>query len=320
MRKHLKDLQEVAHYWANRVQPEGEAGNLFYRTSELGSMIYIYGSHFCIARLLPAPSNVVILTTRGYSPSTARHVSIVRRAASHLPLVYCNDPMDNAFRNMGAARRAIRDSLFLADKRGIRQATREGHKAAALRIAEQANAYLAALPEADSRGEQPIDTTDLEAVRARMVEAEQAAVRIRAEQHAAELGDLQESLRQWRAHEIVTRTGLSRLPCALRLHRLDILRGDGTFIAESDRGVIQTSHGAEIPVSFAPRIWRSVQATRAQGVDYVPREPAPMIGAYRLSQIRADGSMVVGCHDIPYSELEGIAQALGYTVNETEGV
>lgn len=49
MRKTLSDRSEVAHYWANKVQPEGKAGNMFY----VGDKIYSYGYHFCIARHVP---------------------------------------------------------------------------------------------------------------------------------------------------------------------------------------------------------------------------------------------------------------------------
>jgi hypothetical protein len=41
------------------------------------------------------------------------------------------------------------------------------------------------------------------------------------------------------------------------------------------------------------------------------------VGHYRLTKIRGDGSMVVGCHDIPYSEIEMIARQLGLKQEQT---
>ena len=35
------------------------------------------------------------------------------------------------------------------------------------------------------------------------------------------------------------------------------------------------------------------------------------LGGYKLTKIRRDGSIVVGCHDIPYAEIEGVAKELG---------
>jgi len=308
MRKVLKNHDEVAHYWANKIQPQGEAGNMYFRDDR----IYSYGAHFCIARHLPG--GAVAFTTRGYSNSTGKHKHITLSAVRHLRVVYCRDPADDARANMQAARERIRDELAFSERARIRQTTRDAHKAAALHIAENANAYLAALPEDERQGQQPVDTSALEAVRAALVAAEEAAARVREEQHAARLVDLQESLAKWRTGEVVVRTGLHSLPVALRI------RWDGAerlANAMPTAVAIQTSHGAEIPVDEAPRIWRSVQAARTRGVEYVPQDPAPAIGVYRLTRIRADGSMVVGCHDIPYSELEMIARELGYTVDET---
>ena len=52
-----------------------------------GDCIYSYGRHFCIARRV---NEVVLLTTRTYSSSTAKHVRLVRSALSEM--VECYDP------------------------------------------------------------------------------------------------------------------------------------------------------------------------------------------------------------------------------------
>lgn len=287
MRTILSSTHEVAHYWANKVQSEGRASALFFR----GDFIYSYGTHFCIARHLP--NGVVAFTTRRYSVTTSAHIYRARGAAHHLQSVYCNDPSDSAAQNMAHARNAIRDALSASEKKGIRQATRDAHKAAALHAAEQANAYLAALPPAETAGTEPIDTSALEGVRAALVAAEDAAKRIHEEQQRARFADLQESLEKWRTGEIIARTGLSSLPPALRLN------GD----------IIQTSHGAEIPVADACKLWGLVLTAIVEKREFtgIPRK----LGVYTLSRIRADGSIVVGCHDIAFAELERMAIALG---------
>lgn len=290
MRNVLRNTHEVAHYWANRTQSEGRAASMFFR----GDKIFSYGAHFCIARHLP--DNVVAFTTRRYSTTTARHIDKVRSAARHLRAVYCNDPTDSALQNMAHARNAIKNALHASEAPRIRQTTRDKFKGEALHIAERANAYLAALPLAERGTEQPIDTSALEQIRASLIAAEQAAERIRAEQHAARLADLQTSLAQWRNHEIIVRTGLHSLPPALRLSH--------------DRETIQTSHGADIPASFAPALWSLVTKVRAAGRD-MPMRGVPC-GAYSLNLVRADGSIVVGCHDIAFAELQGIARQLKY--------
>lgn len=73
-------------------------------------------------------------------------------------------------------------------------------------------------------------------------------------------------------------------------------------------GCIDTSHSAHIPTSDARRLWPVILEVKAGGIDMPFERP---LGLYELRLIRADGSIVVGCHDIPWSELEGIAKQLG---------
>lgn len=79
-RKSLSNHNEVAHIWAQQVQGEGYAGNMFFREDS----IYSYGCHFRIARFVRKNGETVVLfNSAGYSSSTAKHKSIVRRAISH---------------------------------------------------------------------------------------------------------------------------------------------------------------------------------------------------------------------------------------------
>lgn len=294
MRKVLSSHSEVAHYWANRTTSEGRAGNMFFCDGK----IYSYGSHFCIARILP--SGTVAFTTRDYSVSTSKHKSIAQSAARHLAIVYCSDPADSARQNMERAREAVRQALVSSGAPRIRQATRDAHKARALRIAENANAYLAALPEDERLSLVRIDTSALEAVRADLERAEEARRKIEAEARAARTAELAESLAEWRAGSVIARSGFHSIAPALRV--------------SADGSTVQTSHGAEIPMDDARKLWPLILQMRAGQREFSPGEP---VGHYRLSKIRKDGSIVVGCHDIAFSEIERIAHALGLL--ETEG-
>jgi hypothetical protein len=72
--------------------------------------------------------------------------------------------------------------------------------------------------------------------------------------------------------------------------------------------MVETSFGAEIPVADAERLWPVIQRVMSGDKDY---DVGMELGGYRLTKIRRDGSIVVGCHDIAYSEIERIAQQLG---------
>ena len=74
MRKVLKNHNEVAHYWANKVQPEGNGSSMFYHSET----IYSYGHHFPIAKHIN--NNLILFTSKDYSKSTSKHKSITRSA------------------------------------------------------------------------------------------------------------------------------------------------------------------------------------------------------------------------------------------------
>ena len=289
MRNVLRSHAEVAHYWANKVQPSGRASRMFFENEK----IYSYGHHFCIARHLPL--GAVAFTTQTYSNSTSKHISYVRRAARHLRIVYCRAPGDSAAANMRAAREAVRRTLTDSTKPRIHAATRTKLKGEALHIAERANEYLAALDPLEAEGQTPIDLSSLEHIREEL-EAMNAQQRAReAERLAARTLELQEDLAKWRAGEYA-RSALYSIAVALRI--------------KDDN--IETSHGASIPLAEAPRLWALVERARRGERDY---EVGAAVGSYRLTKIRRDGSIVVGCHDISYDELRGIAKQIGY-INE----
>lgn len=307
----------VPHKWAHRVQNRsgkvaGRAGNVFYE----GEKIYSYGHHFCIARLLP--NDVVVYGTHTYSPSTASHQAAVRSAVSHLRTVYCHDPGNSAYRNKEFAQREIEDALAEPPKLAkFKELKRLGARVAARRKAENFNTYLAALPKEESKGVKPFDLTEPrfnhtpeDAQRyAQLVREEQERQLLRdakreerwaaqRERREADMKAAEEKAKtripDWRNH-IYTGYMPYSMPTMLRLSK------DGTSV--------ETSKGAEIPVSHAKRLWPVIQNCKAVGLGLKDR--AIKLGHFTLTRINDDGSIVVGCHDIPYSEIELIARELG---------
>lgn len=68
----------VAHVWAQQNQEYGRSnnGNFYFE----GAALYSYGRHFTCARFT---AGVVLFNTASYSVTTAQHMSLARRAASH---------------------------------------------------------------------------------------------------------------------------------------------------------------------------------------------------------------------------------------------
>ena len=83
----------------------------------------------------------------------------------------------------------------------------------------------------------------------------------------------------------------------------------------SDGERIETSQGADVPVSVAPLVWRAANACREAGKSHNFREAGgdiPRLGHFTLDQVTENGDIHAGCHFIAYAELQRIAVALGY--------
>src|ERR1035437_7012509 len=69
----------LAHTWAQQTMSHGKSSDarMFFE----GATIYSYGNHFPIARFVKRKKGTCVLfTTQGYSVSTSKHISHVRRA------------------------------------------------------------------------------------------------------------------------------------------------------------------------------------------------------------------------------------------------
>lgn len=83
--------EDVAHKFAHQLQDEARtpAGNMYFK----GNIIYSYGNHFPIAKFVEFENKKVLLfTLDSYSKTTAKHISIVRQACSHIEKLYVESP------------------------------------------------------------------------------------------------------------------------------------------------------------------------------------------------------------------------------------
>jgi hypothetical protein len=103
-----------------------------------------------------------------------------------------------------------------------------------------------------------------------------------------------EEIKLWRANELSEDLD-HEIPPLLRL--------------STHKTEIQTSWGANVPVEVAEPLWAMVQdciVKKEESNQHV------QVGYYRLEHISPDGDITVGCHKIAYSELQIIANQLGF--------
>lgn len=81
MKKVFRSTSEVCHVYAQRLQTEGRAGNVFFE----GNIIYSYGYHYELARFFQNANNetAILINDRGYSVSTSKHIGCITSATSH---------------------------------------------------------------------------------------------------------------------------------------------------------------------------------------------------------------------------------------------
>lgn len=327
----------VAHVWAAQTQHRGQNGKGTFRF-QVGSL-YSYGVE--IARIVdtPAKTKVALINTRGYSVTTSAHQGRAARAVSHLPTFRMNgtlpwgEPKEvhaamlaDATVLLGKAKRARTNGGYILDS--ARQRVEEANLfARTFRLRIPPAVLDDNLVEAVRRRKDQIERQTKRA--AKKAAAERLRVyRSRAEAYLNGTGEV------WWKPNPRADAAFHQLPAEMRKLLLDEMAKrsakaaadwragglyDGTLLRDgparlriADK-VVQTSMGAEVPVKDAKRLFPKIVAQRklGQALDmYSATRPFP-IGNFRLSKIEADGSIVVGCHNIPWSEIELIARELG---------
>ena len=288
---------DVAHYWANQVQDElSNANGSFYYD---GCTIYSYGKHFPIATIL---NNCVLFTTGSYSVPTGKHINeamgaiyghdkkIFRVPDVEVLSVWNIDSLDKNILHKNNT-----DSYYKRYDEEVRSAARsrkytDHYLGRAVNLANELKDYVDVF-DLDAA---PIDTSliDLEAVKENIKAERKKTARINKEKKAQLLIDQQENIKKWRNGERVYGS-MYGLPCMLRINK--------------DNDTIETSQGANIPLSFAPKLWRYISLCKAK---QTPFTDSFRVGHYTLNGINKNGDIKVGCHDIKYNELLAIAKQL----------
>lgn len=90
--RNVLPTSELCHKWANMEQESGRTstGSLFFNRST----IYSYGDHFAIAKHIvnEQGQRAILFTLRGYSNTTAKHISSVWMSCKNDNIIHCAYP------------------------------------------------------------------------------------------------------------------------------------------------------------------------------------------------------------------------------------
>lgn len=296
-----KNSAELFHYWSAQALPEAKCGNVRYD----GPVIYSYAEP--IGLLLP--NNRVLISNRKFSVTTSSHQSDVWRATYHMrvchaPFItrYYNSETDLVLMHKSNRNYWERDAEYAVEelKNHPRRKKRIADRLASILQSYHAYREFFNLDWPEMTSEEMTKLVEFR-VREREEEAKLRASRMEAERKLREAEEATELL-LWRDHA-TERRSFERTALRLSL----------------DGKEIETTRGACVPVDVAPVLWRYTNLCKHKGEDFYPPSPVA-VGNYRLTRIEHDGTLVIGCHTIPYDELVLMAKKLNLITENSNGI
>lgn len=300
---------DVAHNWANQTGRARRGHNMFYD----GDTIYSYGAHFPIARIVTREDGArcVLFTTDSYSVSTAKHMTITRRALHGLDMPIFRVPFISeavfsrrSSRWYGASEihAANIESYHSRVKSAYERSKRRRNKHYAVQDLRTCERLIAECKECarffDLKETTSFPANIQESIALYEKEAREAEEKRRAEEKKALKTWIEEKLPRWRMGE--------KLSCPyssykyLRVRRMDDNASD----------YIETSGYARIPVTDAIAAWPELIRLKkiCQARDTTVTNQMKL-GNFTLDHASKQG-IRVGCHFIEWSEIEYIAKEL----------
>jgi hypothetical protein len=271
--KKVNSPQDTAHLFATQSQIEARtpSGSLYFYDKS----IYSYGSHFCIAKFID--EKTLLFTERTYSNTTAKHISVVGHATSHINKIYCSNPNGSHENNFNVW---LNIAEQLADK--LKRANKPEIYISQLQQIENkakiyANYFSIAIPETL---QSVLTVTTKAEILAYM---ENKAELIKAEKLAKEKALKKEhttNLKNWRNFEI------GRL---YQRDGFDYLRKDAEFF--------QTSQGVKIPLEIGLKLYKNLANVKVNDkfLEYTVNEVTKQF-------------ICIGCHKITFKEIKNVVK------------
>ena len=290
MKKVFSSNSEVCHVFASQTQDEGRSHTVFFEDG----VLYSYGRHFPMA-VFSEDNKTVYFTTRSYSSSTSQHLGYAGHALNHFPKVYCFDPEQakkgyhsgnlKNFNQMakGSAmklRNAHKPEIYLNQIAGQKQSFTKYCEHFKIRLTKKLQNKLPHLFIESKDGGKIATEKEVRAI----AKENKERIKREAQQHAIELKDF----RNFECLRMYNRNGF------------DYLRYN------KERNKIETSQGITIDTIEAKRVYKLVLASIDRGGC---TDCGTIDNIYKINSVSSE-FLVVGCHNIPISEVVSIGQLL----------
>lgn len=305
----------VAHRWAQNNKPGANLKG--YAMFCAGGRIYSHGHHFVIARFTSTPERrgkpsreVVLFNADGYSSSTAKHKTYVRRAIpSRYEVFEVPDLKDNADYSLGIYGRPVIDWHLKQAIDLYLQASRARTRSGWLR--EQAEGHLGkAEAFAEAFGLKFKRPASMDALVAQA--AKEAASRAKAEAKARKVREEAERVRAAAQREndaerfAAWQAGKTRhCPSSYR-----VSDNGGAYVTRYRDDLTDdliTSQGAVVPWEHALRAFRFIKRCVERGEAFHTNGRVIRVGHYTVDSIATNGDMVAGCHRFAWADMQALA-------------
>lgn len=295
--------QQIAHLWTTGTKERAKGSNFFFE----GDTIFSYGNHFPIARRIN--ENLYLITERGYSVSTSRHICYTRRAIpGHARVFPVAKRPDSSFVTIKGEKMEQAKRMF--EGMEVKSPVKTYQNAVALSLFIRDTLDLFAwLKGCDKDFNSWNEAMELEGIlgKAELVreinrEAFELSEAKKEAQREAREGKRRERMKRqlelermeaeklaplWRAGEKFIYTWkLRNLPPMLRI------------IGEK----VQTSHGAEVTIDEAKRAFSFIVAKINRGEAWHRNGETCPVGPFSLVSIDAE-FVTVGCHKFTVEEV-----------------
>jgi len=289
MKTKYSSNKELTHIWAN--DPDSSVYKSANSMSCHWGKLYSYNTVIAQIVTKPAGRDTVIINTGGFSNTTSKHQSLSRGAALHYDMIFISLPqwgLDSLVYSQNDFDRGIKEPMEKQAAALLVKASRS--RLHASRYYTDAHEIFLNLKHYAAFFDLVYTSPDLETLEAQALEADKKQKELEKIRKAERIIEQAEALEQWRAgHDVRNSFELT----ALRI--------------KDDE--IQTTRGARIPVDHAVKFWGLIKSWHEKGVSYVKDHHSIHLGNYSVNRFE-NGILTVGCHSIPYSEIESIAHQL----------
>lgn len=285
MKTKYSSNRELIHVWAHDSSPIMKQANSVTCHNDI---LYSYST--AIGQIVN--NETVIYNTASYSNTTSKHQSLMYQSTSHyLNRIYLDIKKydlkhlifsQNSFNEIIFEPNLKQASEFLL-KAARSKKYKDFYSSKALSIFDNLERYALLFNLA-------YELPNVDAFTESALKADKEAKAIEKIRRAKRIIEQAEALQNW------------RLGLDVRNHfEITALR------IKDD--VIETTRGAKIPLQHAVKFWGLINSWHQKGTIYKKDHHSIHLGNYAVNRFEND-VLTVGCHEIPFSEIQGIANQL----------